>query len=63
MPRALRAFREASARAGAAWEVVPAPMGLATRVERPSLRWVPSAEGLLLVRAVVSEKIGWWLGA
>ena len=63
MPRALRAFRDASARAGAPWELIPAPMGLATRIERPSLRWVPSAEGLLLVRAVVSEKIGWWLGA
>ncbi|MES2960205.1 MAG: YdcF family protein [Pseudomonadota bacterium] len=63
MPRALRAFREASARAGAGWELIPAPMGLASRVERPSLRWVPSAEGVFLVRAVVSEKMGWWLGA
>ena len=63
MPRALRAFREASTRAGAGWEIVPAPMGLARRVERPSLRWIPSHEGFLLVRAVLHERIGWWLGA
>jgi len=63
MPRALRAFQEASARIGATWQVVPAPMGLAQRVERPTLRWIPSSEGFLLVRAVLREKIGWWLGA
>ena len=63
MPRALRAFQDASARAGASWQVVPAPMGLAQRVERPTLRWVPSSEGFMLVRAVVREKIGLWLGA
>lgn len=63
MPRALRAFREASVRVGANWELVPAPMGLAQRIERPTLRWVPSSEGFLLVRAVLREKIGWWLGA
>jgi hypothetical protein len=38
-------------------------MGLAARVERPTLRWVPSSEGFLLVRAVWREKIAWWLGA
>jgi len=63
MPRALRAFREASRRAGAGWEIVPAPMGLAQGIERPSLRWIPSHEGFQLVRAVLREKIGWWLGA
>jgi uncharacterized SAM-binding protein YcdF (DUF218 family) len=63
MPRALRAFREAAARQGASWEVVAAPMGLAPRVERPALRWMPSSEGFLLVRAVLREKIGWLLGA
>ena len=63
MPRALRAFRDAAARAGATWELVPAPMGLASRIERPTLRWVPSSEGFLLVRVVLREKIGWWLGA
>jgi uncharacterized SAM-binding protein YcdF (DUF218 family) len=63
MARALRAFREAAARQGATWEVVAAPMGLAPRVERPALRWIPSSEGFLLVRAVLREKIGWFLGA
>lgn len=63
MPRALRAFREAADRNGAKWEVLPAPMGLSQRVERPTLRWMPSAEGYLLVRAVLREKMGWWFGA
>ena len=63
MPRALRAFRDAATRIGATWELVPAPMGLASRIERPTLRWVPSSEGFLLVRAVLREKIAWWLGA
>ncbi len=63
MPRALRAFQAACEQIGAKWEIVPAPMGLATRVERPVLRWIPSSEGFLLVRAAVREKIGWWLGA
>ncbi len=63
MPRALRAFQQASAEAGAPWEVVPAPMGLAQRTERPVLRWLPSSEGLTLARAVLREKIGWWMGS
>lgn len=63
MPRALRAFRDAARHNGAKWEVIPAPMGLAQRVERPVLRWLPSPEGFVLVRAVLREKIGWWLGA
>lgn len=63
MARALRAFRVAAAREGAAWDLVPAPMGLAPRVERPVLRWMPSSEGFLLVRAVLREQVGWILGA
>lgn len=63
MPRALRAFRAAAAQEQVDWEIVPAPMGLAQRVERPTLRWMPSSEGTQLVRAVLREKIGWWLGA
>ena len=63
MPRAMRAFQDAAVRIGATWAIVPAPMGLAHRIERPALRWVPSTEGFLLVRAVLREKIGWWLGA
>lgn len=63
MPRALRAFHEASGRAGMAWEIVPAPMGLALHTERPILRWLPSAEGFMLVRAVLREKMGLLFGA
>jgi uncharacterized SAM-binding protein YcdF (DUF218 family) len=63
MPRALRAFREGAAREKLAWEIVPAPMGLAPRVERAVLRWIPSSEGSQLVRAVLRERLGWYLGA
>ena len=63
MPRALRAFRDAAFVKEAKWELIPAPMGLAPRVERPALRWLPSAEGTFLVRAVLREKLGLWLGA
>jgi uncharacterized SAM-binding protein YcdF (DUF218 family) len=63
MPRALRAFREAAAREKAPWEIVPAPMGLGQSVERPLLRWIPSAEGTQIVRAVLREKFAVWLGA
>ncbi|MDH4060975.1 MAG: YdcF family protein [Aquincola sp.] len=63
MPRALRAFKEAAQRNDAKWEIVAAPMGLARRVERPALRWMPSGEGFMLVRSVLREKLGWWLGS
>jgi uncharacterized SAM-binding protein YcdF (DUF218 family) len=63
MQRALRAFKEESARAQLKWEIVPAPMGLAPAVERPVLRWIPSSEGAQLVRAVLREKIGWAAGS
>jgi uncharacterized SAM-binding protein YcdF (DUF218 family) len=63
MPRALRAFDAAAREQNAGWTVVPAPMGLAQRIERPVLRWTPSSEGFLLVRAVLREQIGLWLGA
>jgi uncharacterized SAM-binding protein YcdF (DUF218 family) len=63
MPRAMRAFQQASDHDRLDWQIVAAPMGLAQRVERPTLRWMPSSEGFLLVRAVLREKIGWLLGA
>jgi uncharacterized SAM-binding protein YcdF (DUF218 family) len=63
MPRSVRAFREAAAHVNVPMEVIAAPMGLAQRIERPALRWIPSSEGFMLVRAVLKEKIGWWLGA
>ncbi len=63
MPRALRAFKEAATLEKAKWEIVPAPMGLGQSVERPALRWIPSAEGTQLVRAVLREKFAMLLGA
>ncbi len=63
MPRALRAFKEEAAHEKAKWEFVPAPMGLSKSVEHPVLRWMPSPEGVQIVRAVLREKFGWWLGA
>ncbi len=63
MPRALRAFKDAATREKASWDVVPAPMGLGQSVERPLLRWIPSAEGTQLVRAVLREKFAVLLGA
>jgi uncharacterized SAM-binding protein YcdF (DUF218 family) len=63
MPRALQAFRQAAEREKVIWEFVPAPMGLANPIERPALRWIPSAEGSQLVRAVLREKFALWLGA
>jgi uncharacterized SAM-binding protein YcdF (DUF218 family) len=63
MPRTVRAFEEAAATQQPGWRIVPAPMGLAQRVERPTLRWMPSSEGFLLVRAVVRERIGMLFGA
>jgi len=63
MPRALRAFQQASLQAGLKWEIVAAPIGLASPIERPVLSWLPSSEGQTLVRAVLREKIAWWFGA
>jgi uncharacterized SAM-binding protein YcdF (DUF218 family) len=63
LPRALRAFRDAAQHDGAKWEIVPAPMGVAPVQERAALRWIPSSEGMQLVRVVLREKLGWYLGA
>ncbi len=52
MPRAQRAFERAG------FEVLPAPMGFALPRERALLEWLPSAQGLLVSRAVLRE----WLG-
>ena len=59
MPRALRAFRAA---AGERVRLVPAPMGMAPRVEDPTLRWLPTAEGTAHVRHVLREALGLLLG-
>lgn len=63
MQRAQRAFVDAAQKQSATWEIVAAPMGLAQRVDSPVLRWMPTTEGFMLVRNVLREKIGFWLGA
>ena len=58
MPRALREFRAAAAKAGAnAVEIRPAPMGLAPPAERAPLDWIPSGTGALRARAVLREAL------
>jgi len=55
MPRAMRAFMET---ASGRLKVTPAPMGLAPRIDRPLLKWLPSSEGQTQVRQVSRELIG-----
>ena len=52
MPRAIGHFRRAG------FEVLPAPTLFPTRLERPVIEWLPSAEGLTTSRQVLRE----WLG-
>jgi uncharacterized SAM-binding protein YcdF (DUF218 family) len=63
LPRAVRAFEQAAARAGADIAIVPAPIALAPRIRHRLLRWLPSGEGLELSRAVWREALGRWAGA
>jgi uncharacterized SAM-binding protein YcdF (DUF218 family) len=63
MPRALRAFEDVAQRLGGGIEIIPAPIAWAPRVERPLLRWLPSAEGYTLVRQVLREGLGLLMGA
>jgi uncharacterized SAM-binding protein YcdF (DUF218 family) len=60
MPRALRDFAEA---AGTEIKVEPAPMGLARRLERPALEWMPSSRGFNQMRVVLRELVGKAAGA
>lgn len=60
MPRARRAFEQAGA---GRLRVVPAPIGLASRIDRQALLWLPSAEGFAEVRHALRERIGLWAGA
>ncbi|MEP7300837.1 MAG: YdcF family protein [Caldimonas sp.] len=60
MPRALRAFSEA---AGPGVRIEAAPMGLARRLEKPVLEWLPSALGFSQMRQVLHELIGKLAGA
>jgi hypothetical protein len=58
MPRALREFRGAVARQGAAIQVLPAPIGLAPRPDLPVLLWLPSGEGTHDVAIMLRELLG-----
>jgi uncharacterized SAM-binding protein YcdF (DUF218 family) len=60
MPRAMRAFAEAGA---GRVKMIAAPMALAPRVDVPLLKWLPSSEGYLHVRAVLRECIGLLMGS
>jgi uncharacterized SAM-binding protein YcdF (DUF218 family) len=60
MPRALRDFEEA---AGPDVKVEAAPMGLAKKLETPTLEWIPSARGFLAMRQVLHEIVGKAAGA
>jgi uncharacterized SAM-binding protein YcdF (DUF218 family) len=60
MPRALRDFTDA---AGPGIEVEPAPMGLARRLETPTLEWMPSTNGFTQMRQVLRELLGKVAGA
>ena len=60
MPRAMRAFTEA---AGADIKVEAAPMGLAKRLDTPTLDWMPSSRGFTRMRQVVREIVGKVAGA
>ena len=61
MPRALRDFNEAAA--GTGIRIEPAPMGLARRLESPTLDWIPSARGFTQTRQVLREVFGRLAGA
>jgi uncharacterized SAM-binding protein YcdF (DUF218 family) len=63
MKRALRAFNQESKAQGAPLTLVPAPMGLAPRTDRPVLRWLPTGEGMILMRRVLREQLGLLMGA
>jgi uncharacterized SAM-binding protein YcdF (DUF218 family) len=63
MPRAERAFANVARRQSRPLQVVVAPMGLARHTERAAFRWLPSAEGIAHVRAVLREGIGLLMGA
>lgn len=60
LPRAMRSFERAAA---GEMKITPAPMGLARREERPALRWLPGADGFVLMRRTLHELMGLAMGA
>jgi uncharacterized SAM-binding protein YcdF (DUF218 family) len=63
MKRALRAFKQEAQAQGYAVELTAAPMGLGARSEKAVLRWMPSGEGLKLMRQVLREQLALLMGA
>lgn len=63
MPRAMRAFQEAAKRNKQPMQIIPAPMGLASQVDRPALNWMPTQEGFGQVRLVLREALGLLFGS
>lgn len=61
MQRAKRAFDEAAASRGLTVEA--APMALATRIESPTLDWLPTSNGSTRVRTALREWLGRLMGA
>ncbi len=55
MRRALREFRAAAEAASTPMRITPAPMGQAWLGDSPPLRWLPSSEGILRMRAALRE--------
>jgi uncharacterized SAM-binding protein YcdF (DUF218 family) len=60
LPRGMRAFDHA---AEGKLRITPAPMGMAIPVERPALRWLPTPQGFVRMRAVTHELVGLLAGS
>lgn len=56
MPRSVRAFEAAGL------QVLPAPMGFVTPLQRPLLEWLPSSHGLSNSHNVLREWLAWRMG-
>jgi len=63
MTRAMRAFADSARRNGQPMQVIPAPMGLGSMVDRPAMNWLPTQEGFAHVRLALREALGLLFGA
>jgi len=59
MPRAMRAFSEAS---GGELRIIPAPLGFATRDQSATMDWLPTTRGYQLVQDLLHELVGLSIG-
>lgn len=60
MPRAMRAFQQAS---GGELQIIPAPMGFVTRDQSTLMEWMPSSYGVRGVNDILHELLGLAAGA